>query len=452
MKHDIDDIFKDKLNNNGLEYKESYWDSMEQLLERKKRRKTILLFSILFVTIAGGLIGFSLFLSESTTPDESILSTLEQSHPAINTKEAKGNKSEYESAEKAIVPLKEEMVKSTESNINKSTTELPATIMVQDADETSEEKPVILQLPSPSISTSIIQSQPVSEKIESVENIQLMMCGFKSSERIQPEFEIGIIQYTPSFSLVKIGEIEPPDRGVENNKFLWQYFVSTGAEYDQYSRQSENAALKKDEKTRNTFGYNLNFIAGKNHWSFRTGVGILQLAERTNYNIINKFYKYDTTYRMIDPNYGQTITGTRIALIRQKVDTTVFSSHAVNNHDARVQFNYLKVPLIASYEFRFGSFGLTLDAGLNTAILMQKKGIYTELSGPDFQLKDVKQSHDFTKVLFQTYTAAGLKYHIGSRWNIVGTYGLTQSLNSMVKSYEQKARVNFMSLGLEIRL
>ncbi len=211
-------------------------------------------------------------------------------------------------------------------------------------------------------------------------------------------------------------------------------------------------AFKTDERTLKTTGYNLNLTARKNHWGFRTGMGFLQLAERTDYNTINTFYKYDTSYKTVDPNYGQTPAGTRIVLIRQKVDTTVTTMHSIDHPDARVQFNYLKVPLIASYEFRFGSFGLTLDAGLNTAFLMKKTGVYTEFSGSEFQLKDVRHSNDFNKVLFQAYTAAGLQYHIGNRWSVTGSYGLTQSLNSMVKSYQQKPRVSFMTVGLQLRL
>ena len=58
--NNLDDLFKNKLEHNGLEFQEGYWNEMEELIdsENKKKRRFILFFSTLFIVLIGSMMGF----------------------------------------------------------------------------------------------------------------------------------------------------------------------------------------------------------------------------------------------------------------------------------------------------------------------------------------------------------------------------------------------------------
>ena len=90
--NNLDELFKNKLEHNGLEFQEGYWNEMQELIDRenKKKRRFFLFFSGLFVILIGSIMGL-LFNGNneklavvSSTPTASFESNTSATHNSDN--------------------------------------------------------------------------------------------------------------------------------------------------------------------------------------------------------------------------------------------------------------------------------------------------------------------------------------------------------------------------------
>ena len=107
---------------------------------------------------------------------------------------------------------------------------------------------------------------------------------------------------------------------------------------------------------------------------------------------------------------------------------------------------------MANYEMGKKRFRFYVEVGLNTAIRLKQKGYYTTFENNQYRVVNLKNNDLTNAILFQSYTAFGVKYAMGKSFNILGGYGFSKGLNSMVKGYVQKPNGQFFNLGLELKL
>jgi len=436
----IDDFFKSKLDKQGMAYDDAYWQAMEHLLDKEPKKKGFFIWryvAAFLMGIAVCIIGFILIPSHDknrmvANPTSKSMSTQTATSTTIQDTIALKNENG------ALGPTEKDNMKVT---VAKSQFARPSFNKTNDASEILIGNTLAITETNKSEvqNTISIANEPLE---------RLILKAWMPNHIAQ--FELETIAAITSFPKFTNGTLKQKD--TNRIKRPWVYFMAIGSEYDKYSRSENKSLLKADEQTLNRTGYNLQFMAQKNSWGIKTGIGLLQFAERTNYQSINKSYSIDTVYRLVNPNYGLSPTGNTIALIKKQLDTTTTVWNTIANPNAIAQFTYLKIPLMVNYELGKKRFRFYIEAGLNTAILLKQKGYYTSFENNQYRVVDLK-NNDLTKgVLFQSYTAFGFKYAIGKSLNLLGGYGFSKGLNSMVKGYQQKPNTQFFNLGLALKL
>jgi hypothetical protein len=436
----IDDFFRNNLTNKGLEYEDLYWDSMEVMLDAKKRRKPFFGYRKIILPLAFAffcLAGFFMFRTLTQGNRETLNEANKKAEASMKQVEPVGNKGGGD-----VLITSETSVLAAENKTNAN--QKSATSPIRKANQTQHEKAVMV---SNSI-TQIDESKTVEKVLPEEEIIQGTPKAFAFVIPVRSAAKPGgntRLQSPGSFeTIVTRGKFRPQQ--------LWALYLSAGYEFDMYSKALNLSPLKADERTVNRAGYNMNVSVRKNNWGFKSGLGLLQLAELTNYVTVNKHYSLTTNYKVIDPNYGQSPGGTKIVLIKPRVDTVVTSNTSIQNPNGLAQFTYVKIPLLATYEIILQRFRIYAETGLNTAILAQRKGEFTSFENNRYVVRNSAESNDFNTLLFQAHSAGGLKYSIHNSLNVYAGYGYSWSLNSMMKSYMQRPKISLITFGLEVKM
>lgn len=450
----IDEVFKDKLSHQGIEYHDAYWNDMEKLLDKKQKKKFILFFCLMTALVLTILVGFVQFLSDTKMYSNGVSAVSEKN-------KVRSQKEDYETETLSATPSYNSPTVANFSKLQK-TNELPSnnTLSKQTTHPIANMASSIQKEKQTTSSKHIVQPEPTNIMGSGIEPVNFQISDDKLDfsqcvklKKLRTDFELELNPCSQPYLEKKIGKPDfEKNKDSMKTKAKWQYFIAPGYEYDLYKTDANQTGLKAYERKLNTSGYNLNFIAIKNNWGFKTGIGLLQLSELTNYVSIKSNYRLDTSYKMVDANFEQTPAGTRIALIKRQIDTSLTYSQSINNPDSKFELTYFKIPILASYALEFNRIDIFINAGINSSFLLQKRGYYTTFSDNSFSVKNVKSGNDFNKVLFQTYTAIGIRYQLVNSLNIYAAYGLSMSLNSITKSYSKKPNLNLYTLGLEIKL
>lgn len=209
---------------------------------------------------------------------------------------------------------------------------------------------------------------------------------------------------------------------------------------------------KKNEHHLKTVSFQLNLTFKRKNIVFGTGLGMQSQQILTNYVSESNVLQFDTTLRLVNPSYSRTPKGTNIALLLEDIDTSVLTRQHVMFVNNKAVFNYVKVPLFIRYEFGINDLDLFVETGLNTQFLHGIKGKYLSKLNGEFIEMDLSQSKDYNKLLISYQMAFGLKYKLSRRVNFIGLYSIQESLNSVIKSYQQSIRQNTMNVGVEMLL
>lgn len=445
----IDDLFRNKLSDHGIPYNDSSWEGMEAILDEKKKKKPFFLLPRTVLLVAG-LFGLGIAITAIYFYRGNSSAIVMPTQPAVTENTTSLNES------KDLTPNKSETITSTQNNLNNTSTP-----MTPKAEETQQEhsnhnaitrnqlpevsKPSYLIIPPAPAPGFIVPEQVVVvEDKPLIKNELNIIAANLSPRKLQSS---AFILPLPNPEVLK-----PFETNIYKNlSNQWKYEITAGYSFNNYSRSVLNANIKQQETTQNQSGAFVNFGIHNNHWGLTTGLGYLTLAEQTNYVTENIQYEFYTYYRMINPVYKQTPAGTKIAIIRKEIDTTITRTYAINNPNSVVRFNYLSIPLHATYRMMFKHWILMAEAGINNNILANEKGEYAIMeNGNMIIVNPAKQQ--LAPVLFQTYTSLGISYEFMQRYSIQGSYGYAHSLNSMVKSYEQKPTIQSFNIGLGIQL
>lgn len=453
---EIDEIFKNGLSSAGFDYSEAYWNEVARELDKKKKKRRALVYFFSGVLIASAGLGTYLGFRNSSGTMDYGLQNYQPEWTSFGSNENAIALNSTSAAAMESANSTENKINTENSHQNKKSTHIND--IVKSTIATTRTKKSIIKAPEETLVDTkgqlllaeIAETQEEPEEDKSSINLGYSLDNPATSD---PDVDLLFGQMKDHKMIpARNPDISTKTKGKNTLNPWWEYSLAGGVEYNAYKRKVIEQSQKGREKTLNSFGYAINFAAQKGHWGFRTGLGLLQLKETTNYLSVNKSFLLDTNYRMMNPNFGQTSGGSVIKLIRRQVDTTFMYDSFVKYPNSKVQFSYLRIPLIATYSIAFHQFMFCADAGINTSVLLGSRGEYAVKSNSDYEIQNTKTSNDISKVLLHTYTAIGMKYAISKSMKLYTGYGMYLPLNSLVKSYSQKASVGSFSLGIEMKL
>ncbi|PCJ63904.1 MAG: hypothetical protein COA58_14835 [Bacteroidetes bacterium] len=471
----IDDLFKKGLDGKGLEYSNGHWAGMEQLLSSKKvgffaRYKWAIGTSV-FLIVSSVCIYLSTSNSSvtetATTPiaatevRSELIHTGDNIENTVSTKVLDSHPSDSEGNVNSPSNVVEQVVPELK------VVSLNPGITSEKADPTPQElvsdNPISYP-PSPS------EGERRGIELGTANNVTLNVSDAVISPeetKIKPDFGEVI---KSDFMVLKSFPWSVGTKADGLKAFLpmykapkWSMYVSTYGGFVNYAKDFNTPNEYSDEfnnlgksETQNSINYGINF--GVQHKKIRisTGLGMLSLREKTFYTESSFEYVFTTAPRITNTKYTTTPRGTRVVLIGQvKADSTEVSTSNYICNGCDVEFNYITVPINVQYTIgkrRLRYFG---DVGLNTSFFKDAKGDYAQVVGEQnsqIEVVNLSSTSDVSKILLHANASIGTQYWISPRCNIWSSFGYGLGLNSMFESYEQKATLRNLKVGLEYKL
>ena len=95
------------------------------------------------------------------------------------------------------------------------------------------------------------------------------------------------------------------------------------------------------------------------------------------------------------------------------------------------------------------------ELGFTTSFLQNQKGLYTinqgNVDGQIVYEVGLLSADYLTNVLYQPHVSTGAKFTIFNNINVFTLYNYTISLNSIMKSYDQKLITHGLKFGIEYK-
>lgn len=448
--NNLDDLFKNKLEQNGLEFQEEYWNEMEGIidLENKKKRRFILFFSGLSVVVIGSIMGL-LFSDNNKNEKLAVLS----STPTVNieTNASATNNSDNN----AIIENKIEQVENKKPNNSESNNQITKPSKRTSISK-NQEKAINTYLPQVvSNNSNSANSKPSNNLVENPVNINTLNYGTETDDKDHLVFadfmrfntsKIELEQVLPHTCKncahgLKLDSLKP------KVKVNWVYQIGLEALYNFNNRTAINSNITKSN---NSLGYLASFSGSKKHWGFKTGLEYYKYQEQNDYPNTRKLYTYDTSYRLINAFYSVTPKGTRIALIGRKIDTTESLNSYYTN--TKLGLQYFSIPLHVLYTTSLGKFSLQFEAGINAGFLIRKTGTYANLIQNNYVLKAASSSNEFSPMLNQTYIGLGCSYPIYKQISLQANVSMHNAIGTYLQGSSSKLNRKGFGLGVVYRL
>jgi hypothetical protein len=186
------------------------------------------------------------------------------------------------------------------------------------------------------------------------------------------------------------------------NKKKLHYFISAYAGMQAVNKQikadpmfTEYADIRNaSEKNINTRYFGINLTIENKDLMFQTGIEYNTIGEQNNYeakskqwmkndekvwDVYNKqIIKIDTVYHFGIVNYNQTIVNVKDSTLLTKSDS-IFAyqtDNAIAKANAKTTINYLEIPLMVGYQFKFGKVAIAPFAGISVGYLTKSQGMY----------------------------------------------------------------------------
>jgi hypothetical protein len=436
--NNLDDLFKNKFEHNGLEFQEGYWNEMEELIDsdNKKKRRFVLFFSGLFVILIGCVMGLLFY---GNNEKSAVLS----STPAASS-ETKNNPDN-----KVIFENKLDQVENNKPSTSVKPTQKTKPRQHVGISETKQtEFNTNKQNKNPISNTTASTESPANNSMDWANGIEtddkdhLVFVDFikLSTSKIVLE---QILPHTCKNCAhgLKLGPITPKE------KVNWVYQIGLHSLYNLNSRTAVNS---NNENSKNSFGYLASFSASKKHWGFTTGLEYYKYQEENNYKNTTKSYTYDTSYNMVNAMYASTPKGTRIALISRRIDTS--ESQRLQTVNTSLGLHYLNIPLHVFYATKLGKFSLQFEVGLNAGFLIGKTGTYTNLIQGNYVVQTAKGSNAFSPLLNQTYIGLACSYPLYNQFSLQGNINVLNGMGAFMPGSSSTLNRKEFGLGLVYRL
>ena len=448
--NNLDDLFKNKLEQNGLEFQEEYWNEMEGIidLENKKKRRFILFFSGLFVILIGSIMGL---LFSGNNKNEKLAGLSSTPTASVETNASARNNSDN----KAILENKIDQVENKKPNNSESYTQITKPSKRTRISKNQETALSTNLTQIASNNTNSDNSQPSNTQTENPAINNTLNYGMETDDKDHLVFadfmhfntsKIELEQVLPHTCKncahgLKLDSVKP------KLKVNWVYQIGLEALYNVNSRTAINSNITKSN---NSLGYLASFSGSKKHWGFKTGLEYYKYQEQNNYPNTSKSYSYDTPYSLVNAFYSFTPKGTRIALIGRKIDTT----ESLNTYYTNIKLGlqYFSIPLHLFYTTGIGKFSLQFEAGINAGFLIRKTGTYANLIQNNYVLKAASSSNEFSPMLNQTYIGLGCSYPIYKQFSLQANVSMLNAMGTYLQGSSSKLNRKGFGLGLVYRL
>jgi len=497
----IDDIFKKGLDGKGMEYSDASWAGMEQMLNTKKvgffaRYKLLLGVGSVLLVSSIALVYLNSLESDTKANTPALVTDSKDVNEHTNkvqipvydnpTKVTDYETSKDPSYQKSWTPRdqQEELAASAENEgepYERGKSSLVKTTPIKDSfavnksvlDPTNNgfkyDAPLTAATATSDRETEL--SSALSASDATVELLSTVAPSHGVELLVKPKFQ-EVISTRPIKILNIPYEFRP--EGAQKLDFLhspmnrkFAVFLSPYAGYVNYRK---NEALPKfvsdlgsnlgKSVTQNSFNYGVNVGVKRGNWMLTSGLGIVSLLEKTYYTELEEEYSYIQSPKISDINYTTTPRGTRVALVTQQtIDSTLSVSTRQVCEGCEVSFDYVSVPLNLQYNLGKRRLWYFAEVGVSASFLTSAKGTYATLKNANghltvrssVQLVDLSTSDDVAKMLLYGNAAVGAKFWLTPSWNLWTSYGYGTGINSMLRSHQQKPRVQNIRLGVEIK-
>lgn len=425
----FEEKIKKELESNHLDYNETYWQNMSEILDKKSSNKKPIYYAVLSLSAICLISLFAYYFTNKdynlNTANKSILSNQFSQLDLNPIKEiAKKNQNGNDKVIEPITIIKSvnnRNIKMDKIRVLKDTKALSSSIY----DDFSMPKLIDITMTSENDELKLTKNEMI-KKIAGFNTliIDSLNINFKKKQSIQ------IVRFA--------------------------HFISPFARYNINSKpeftDQELLNYKNKEVFNNTFSYGVNYLIKKQNIVVGVGVSFNQLKIKTNYTTKVNNYQYDTTLKLLNPNYGKTAGGTRIALLYKDIDTTVTQSFKTLNPNNELKVSYLQIPLFTQYQFRLKKMDLFCEMGINLMYMIKTKGEYVDRVNGAYVIENQTQKNAFNKTSTSYHIGVGFKYPIYKNIGIFTSYQYNKWMNSSIENYKQKPIQKSFTLGLEIAL
>jgi hypothetical protein len=264
-----------------------------------------------------------------------------------------------------------------------------------------------------------------------------------------------------------------------NNKKKFHYFISAYAGMQAVNKQikadpmfTEYADIRNtSEKKINTTYFGINLTIENKDLMFQTGIEYNAIGEQNNYkakskqwmkndekvwDVYNKqIIKIDTVYHFGIVNYNQTIVNVKDSTLLTKSDS-IFAyqtDNAIAKANAKTTINYLEIPLMVGYQFKFGNLAIAPFAGISVGYLTKSQGMYMNktITG----IEEINDANLITTFNFNYQLKLQLGYNINDNFMLTLTPQYRNNLFSVSpKSSEISTKYSTIgaSFGLSYKL
>ncbi|HEY1046797.1 MAG TPA: hypothetical protein VGF79_10180 [Bacteroidia bacterium] len=458
----IDKLFENEIKKNSLPYNERYWQDMELLLDKDKKRKKFVYFRLVALTltvsaVALSAVYFATFNKQKHTAIETVNTFKNSGTETLPTNsQNKGNQSTSDWINEPVSTVKTE-IKNLKHTINPT--------------EKFDTKPT-LNYPSlkTKLNSSIIEETTQStlniSETNSIDQSTLMLIsndesetGYTAALRMNGISRFASMLNAQEFDKIDFTKI-PYDRlrkSFKKNPFSSspEHFLAVYSNFNPVVKTniSESADTKSgEEKYLSTMGYGLQYRLKKNRFVFSTGLGYNSTRIKSNYTTENRNVFYDTTYRIINPNYDQTNNGTRIALIKSFIDSNVNTYLSTPYPNQKTVFSYLVLPFSTQYCMQYKKLSWYVEAGIEAKFLLAASGQFWFLENGKQKIESAQNNTAVKSTIMNAGIGIGIRLPIVKDIQLFSGVHYYSPLNSMVSGYSQKLGTARINLGFEFRL
>lgn len=452
---EIDDMFRKAGEQPGFEYREEYWTALEQTLDKKKRGgfrwKTISVAAIIATLLCCWWAG-CLIRSNQQAGFEKAAKTWSGSgntdHAAEKMQEAGSAPSGNRTGGKTGTVWSPEAGSSAGVGAE------------QPSAETGHETGTIITDRQPKIPGGEVQApveavEPVAPAagvvaVEVAPEPHVRIPDFSALQwfGIRPVQISGLVSLLWDFPLkfaVKQATVKPAD---DDSADHWTYRMGVLAEIHRYTSPVPGFLSRGEEQWQPGYAGTALFTAVYKHLMLRAGAGVSALQYRSNYLESAYNYSFDTNYVMVNPNFGTTPFGSRLALIKRVIQTDSQAVSIVKHRDALTRMTYLQIPVSAGYRLQYGKWQLMAEAGISYAALIQSRGLFPAIDGAGYKVYRTSESPNMVNHIWRARFGATLDYAINDRWNAGISVTGNPGLNAMDNTAPRRA--GYTSFGLQL--
>ncbi|MEX0968444.1 MAG: outer membrane beta-barrel protein [Bacteroidia bacterium] len=486
-KNSIDELFRDKLDGAGLKYTSEYWEQMDALLNKKKRRsfKTAkaagLIAALLLLLVP--VVYFTTGKMEKQTTHNSqkpnISQTEKPEHEKQITTDIEITKPSHKqnTSTPELTPSGKDLIKTEVPQVDDDQT---VTVQKNDVRQDEDGRTAAVQVndvphveddqTAPTQGNDVRQVEgdqtatvEINEFGQNSEKPNEALAGSSTTAGLPlvPMPTIGLV--FPVVAQKEIAEritLRPSTKPKHKSPYVNIY----AAPFFNYGlirhRGDETVADWKSsrEETQPYINYGLDLRLQKKRLGLLLGLGIMQWSEITNYTSQLNHYTFDTSLFMVSRNYKQRPDSSYVALIGTRIDTT---SHTTTDTaycpNCKVKFQYFTLPLAFRYEVGHGSWQYFTEVGISLSFLLKTQGEYsTQWNIVDNERNGMQTENSgkkyFTNTLIHSGLSLGVKYSPTPNLGINARLRYNRAINSMMQRYNQRPDFYGIGLGIEYRL